>query len=52
MRTESDYRGIADPEVCRTCRYRSICPDSAVIGVPIWPMVDAEDTLDTEDIST
>lgn len=52
MRTESDYRGVADSEVCRTCRYRSICPDSASIGVPIWPAVDAEAAPDTEDAST
>ena len=35
--------GVADPDVCRRCRYRSICPDSATPGVPVWPTVDTED---------
>ncbi|MGZ4678465.1 MAG: PD-(D/E)XK nuclease family protein [Acidimicrobiia bacterium] len=32
-----DFAGIADAEVCRTCSYRSICPDSASPGTPTWP---------------
>jgi RecB family exonuclease len=31
------FPGVADPDVCRTCRYRSICPASAAPGVPTWP---------------
>lgn len=42
MRDESAWGGVADPEVCRTCRYRSICPDSAATGVPMWPQVDGD----------
>jgi hypothetical protein len=34
---EQEWRGAADPEVCRPCRYRSICPDSAVKSEPVWP---------------
>jgi len=30
---ENGWVGVADAEVCRTCRYRSICPDSALPGV-------------------
>lgn len=33
-----DFPGVADSEICRTCSYRSICPDSAAPGVPTWPM--------------
>lgn len=43
IRSMSEYVGIADPDVCRRCRYRSICPDSATPGVPVWPTVDTED---------
>jgi len=35
-----DFPGVADAELCRTCAYRSICPDSASPGVPTWPMPD------------
>ena len=35
-----DFPGVADAELCRTCAYRSICPDSAAPGVPTWPMPD------------
>ena len=40
MRAETEWQGIADPGTCRTCRYRSICPDSAAPGAPGWPRVD------------
>jgi hypothetical protein len=40
MRTETEWAGVADPGTCRTCRYRSICPDSAAPGAPAWPRVD------------
>ena len=42
MRTEV-YAGVRDRDVCGRCRYRSICPDSAAPGEPIWPSVEAED---------
>lgn len=32
-----DFPGVRDPEICRTCAYRSICPDSAAPGDPTWP---------------
>lgn len=34
------WRGVADESVCKHCRYRSICPDSAAAGEPRWPVVD------------
>ena len=40
MRAETEWSGVADRDVCRTCRYRSICPDSAAPGAPGWPRVD------------
>jgi hypothetical protein len=42
IRGTTEFMGVGDPEVCARCRYRSICPDSATPGVPMWPMVDAE----------
>ena len=47
MRAEKDFAGVADPDVCVYCRYRSICPDSAARSEPVWPVVepDAEDAL-------
>jgi hypothetical protein len=33
-----DFPGVADAEICRTCSYRSICPDSAAPGEPTWPL--------------
>ena len=46
IRDESEWRGVADAETCRTCRYRSICPDSAAPGLAEWPRVD--DDIDTD----
>jgi hypothetical protein len=40
MRAEAEWHGVADRDVCRTCRYRSICPDSAAPGAAAWPRVD------------
>ena len=34
-----DWRGVRDADVCRTCRYRSICRDSAARGEPAWPVL-------------
>lgn len=38
IRAEEQFAGVADPTVCGRCRYRSVCRDSAVPGVPIWPV--------------
>ncbi len=40
---EQDFTGVADPDLCRACRYRSICPDSAATSQPLWPTI--EDNL-------
>lgn len=32
------FPGVADATLCGTCRYRSVCRDSAVPSVPSWPM--------------
>lgn len=42
MRVEAEWGGAADAGVCRWCRYRSICPESACPGFPGWPRVDDE----------
>jgi len=39
MRAERDWHGVNDEVVCRFCRYRSICPDSATPSEPRWPAV-------------
>ena len=39
MRDAEGWPGIADPVICRHCRFRSICPDSAMPGEPNWPVV-------------
>lgn len=31
------FPGVGEAEVCGTCRYRSVCPESAAPGVPTWP---------------
>jgi len=38
-----DWKGVADVEVCRTCRYRSICRDSVAPGEPSWPVLTTDD---------
>jgi PD-(D/E)XK nuclease superfamily len=40
MQGEGDWNGVAEDTICRTCNYRSICPDSASPGEPLWPAVD------------
>jgi RecB family exonuclease len=40
---ERDFSGVGDAAVCGTCRYRSICPESASPARPVWPTV--EDNL-------
>jgi hypothetical protein len=36
MHNERDWRGCAEPTICGSCRYRAICPDTAVAAVPEW----------------
>jgi hypothetical protein len=43
IRATTEFVGVADREVCGRCRYRSICPDSATPGVPVWPTVEPDD---------
>jgi hypothetical protein len=43
MRAETDFAGVADPNTCGYCRYRSICPDSAARSEPVWPLVEPEE---------
>jgi hypothetical protein len=40
---EHDFAGVADPEICGACRYRSICTDSAAPADPVWPAVDVDE---------
>jgi hypothetical protein len=42
MWQQDEWRGVNDVAVCRTCRYRSICRDSAAPGEPSWPVLTAE----------
>jgi hypothetical protein len=41
-----DWKGVAEIEVCRTCRYRSICRDSVAPGEPVWPVLSAGEDED------
>ena len=36
----AEFVGVHDGDICRTCAYRSICPDSASAGTPTWPLPD------------
>jgi PD-(D/E)XK nuclease superfamily len=40
IHAESDWQGVNDESICGHCRYRSICPDSAVASEPLWPLVE------------
>ena len=42
MWAEEEWRGVAEIETCRTCRYRSICRDSAAPGEPTWPVLSTD----------
>jgi hypothetical protein len=44
--SSAPFAGIGDPEVCGRCRYRSICPDSAAESVPVWPVVENEESAE------
>jgi hypothetical protein len=46
MWKEDEWRGVNDVDVCRTCRYRSICRDSAAPGEPAWPVLTTERATD------
>jgi hypothetical protein len=37
IRAEQEFAGVAEPDACNRCQYRSICPDSAAAGEPSWP---------------
>jgi hypothetical protein len=43
MHAEVEFAGVADPDVCSHCDYRSICPDSAAPSQPVWPVFETED---------
>lgn len=38
MRTERDFRGVADEAFCQRCGFRSVCDDSATAAEPTWPV--------------
>jgi RecB family exonuclease len=42
MWLQDEWRGVAEVDVCRTCRYRSICRDSAAPGEPAWPVLSTD----------
>jgi PD-(D/E)XK nuclease superfamily len=42
MWQEDEWRGVADASLCGTCRYRSICRDSATPSEPTWPVLSGE----------
>jgi hypothetical protein len=44
MWAEEEWKGVKDADVCRTCRYRSICRDSAAPGEPAWPVLSSDPT--------
>ncbi len=46
MWAEDEWRGVAEVETCRTCRYRSICRDSAAPGEPAWPVLSTDSGAD------
>jgi PD-(D/E)XK nuclease superfamily protein len=45
IRAERAFAGVSDPGTCRGCRWRSVCPDSAVPGRPAWTPDRQEDVL-------
>ena len=38
--SRAEFLGVHENETCRLCSYRSICPDSAVVAEPTWPLPD------------
>ena len=43
IRAEEAWHGVADATVCGYCRFRSICPDSAVTSTSTWPAIELDD---------
>jgi hypothetical protein len=43
MWNDDDWNGVADLDACGSCRYRSICRDSAAPGEPSWPALSGDD---------
>ncbi len=39
---DSEFIGVSDVETCGRCPYRSVCRDSAAVGVPSWPSLAVE----------
>ena len=46
IQSECIWSGVNDDVICRDCRYRSICPDSAARAEPLWPRLDDDQTED------
>ena len=42
MRTNDEWKGVSDTELCSHCPYRSICRDTAAPGLPAWPVLTAD----------
>jgi PD-(D/E)XK nuclease superfamily len=41
----ADWAGVGDAAICKWCRFRSICPDSAAVGEPSWPVLALDETV-------
>lgn len=41
MWADDSWPGVAAPDVCANCRYRSICRDSVARSEPSWPVLSA-----------
>lgn len=39
MRGDQEWAGVAEPDVCGRCRYRTVCRDSVAPGEPAWPVL-------------
>jgi len=50
MWSETSFAGVNDAAVCGTCRYRSVCPDSASPTEPSWPVVEPADRRDDVEV--
>ncbi len=37
--SDGEFPGVGDALICGSCGYRSICPDSATPGEPLWPVL-------------
>lgn len=46
VRGEEEFAGVHDTVICGGCRYRGVCPDTAVPSAPTWPQ---PPTLDDND---